>query len=81
MDDIDLKGQLLVHIFHGASDYAKLKTHQPPRVGQPGRPVAELTQFGLTIMFPGQESCDVTNMLFSQISQATKNCVVWMSWV
>ena len=26
-------------------------------------------------MPPGQESCDVTNILFSQISQATKNCV------
>lgn len=36
MDDIDQKGRLLVHIIFGPSDFAKLKTDQSPRVGQPG---------------------------------------------
>ncbi|CAB4019111.1 Hypothetical predicted protein, partial [Paramuricea clavata] len=70
MEDIDQKERLPVHIILGASDYAMLKTDQPPRVGKSGQPVAELTQFGWTIMSPGKESCDVTNMLLTQTFQA-----------
>ena len=42
MEAIDQKERLPVHIILGASDYAMLKTDQPPRVGQSGQPVAEL---------------------------------------
>ena len=69
MEDLDQKERLPVHIILGASHYAKLKTDQPPRVGQPGQPVAELTRFGWTIMSPGKESCNITNMLLNQTSQ------------
>ena len=69
MEDLDQKERLPVHIILGASDYAKLKTNQPPRVGQPGQPVVELTRFGWTIMSPGKESCNITNMLLNQTSQ------------
>ena len=54
----------------GASEFAKLKTEKPPRVGLPGQPVAELTRYGWTIMSPGKESVDVSSMLLAQSSQA-----------
>ncbi len=69
MEDHDRKDKLPVHIILGASEIAKLKTERPPRVGLPGQPVAELTQFGWTIMSPGKESVDVATMLLAQTSQ------------
>lgn len=70
MEDLDKKERLPVHIILGASDYAKLKTDQPPRVGHPGQPVAELTRFGWTIMSPGKESINTSNVLLNQTSHA-----------
>jgi hypothetical protein len=70
MEDHDLKDKLPVHIILGASEFAKLKTEKPPRVGLPGQPVAELTRFSWTIMSPGKESVDVSSMLLAQTSQA-----------
>ena len=70
MEDHDTKDKLPVHLILGASEYAKLKTDQPPRVGQTGEPVAELTKFGWTIMSPGKESVDLSNLLMTQTSQA-----------
>lgn len=69
MEDLDQKERLPVHIILGASDYAKLKTDRPPRVGKLGQPVAELTRLGWTIMSPGKESIDTSNMLLAQTSQ------------
>ena len=69
MEDVDKKERLPVHIILGASEYAKLKTDTAPRIDKPGEPVAELTRFGWTIMSPGKESVNVTNMLLTQISQ------------
>ena len=81
MEDHDLKDKLPVHIILGASEFAKLKTEKPPRVGLPGQPVAELTRFSWTIMSPGKESVDVSSMLLAQTSQLTmKNYVSLTSW-
>ena len=38
-----------------------------PRVGSPGEPVAELTQFGWVIMSPGNE-IDLNNLILSRTS-------------
>ena len=69
MEDLDQKERLPVHIILGASDYAKLKTDRPPKVGESGQPVAELTRLGWTIMSPGKEAIDTSNMLLTQTSQ------------
>lgn len=66
--DHDTKDQLPVHIILGASEYAKLKTETAPKIGQPGQPVAELTRFGWTIISPGKEPVDLSNMLLCQTS-------------
>ena len=65
MDDDDTKAELPVHIILGASDYAKIKTENKPKIGRPGELVAELTQFGWTIMSPGKE-VDLSNMFLTQ---------------
>ena len=67
MDDDDTKAELPVHIILGASDYAKIKTENKPKIGRPGEPVAELTQFGWTIMSPGKE-VNLSNMFLTQTS-------------
>ena len=54
MLDEDAKTALPVHIILGASEIAKIKTDQAPRVGSPGEPVAEITRLGWTIMSPGE---------------------------
>ena len=54
MDDHDTKDKLSVDTILGASEFAKLKTEKPPRVGLPGQPVAELTRYGWTIMSPAK---------------------------
>ena len=68
MEDVDKKERLPVHIILGASEYAKLKKDTAPRIGKPGEPVVELTRFGWTIMSPGKESVNLTNMLLIQTS-------------
>ena len=66
--DQDKKIRLPVHLILGAGEYAKLKTESTPKIGEPGKPVAELTKFGWIIMSPGKESLDITNMLLTQTS-------------
>jgi hypothetical protein len=69
MENTDSKERLPVHIILGASEYAKLKTNTPPKVGTPGQPIAELTKFGQIIMAPGKECFNETNMLLTQTSR------------
>ena len=68
MEDVDKKERLPVHIILGASECAKLKKDTAPRIGKPEEPVVELTRFGWTIMSPGNESVNLTNMLLIQTS-------------
>ena len=65
--DNDPKPFLPVHLILEASDYAAIKTAEPPRVGQLGGPVAERTKFGWTIMSSGKE-LDHSKMLLTQTS-------------
>ena len=53
--DNDPKQFLPVYLILGASDYAAIRTAEPPGVGQLGEPVAERTKFGWTIMSSGKE--------------------------
>ena len=55
MLDEDAKTALPVHLILGASEIAKIKTDQAPRVRSPGEPVAEITRFGWTFMSPRKE--------------------------
>ena len=55
MLDEGARTALPAHLILGASEIAKIKTDQAPRVGSPGEPVAEMTRFGWTIMSPGEE--------------------------
>lgn len=45
-----------MHIILSVSEYVKISTETKPRIGHPGEPVAELTQFGWTVMSPGKET-------------------------
>ena len=67
MDDTDVKKELPVHLILGTSEYAQIKTETTPKIGKPGKPIAELTRLGSTIMSPGSES-DLTNMFLTQTS-------------
>jgi hypothetical protein len=55
MDDVDTKPMLPVHMILGASDYSRVKTTTPAKVGDDGKPVAERTRLGWTIMSQGRE--------------------------
>ncbi|KAK3716737.1 hypothetical protein QZH41_006308 [Actinostola sp. cb2023] len=68
MADHDEKDQLPVHLILGAGEFAKLKVSSPPKIGQPGEPVGELTRFGWTIMSSGTEPVDLSTMLMTQTS-------------
>ena len=68
MDDLDTKCRLPVHLILGAGEYAKLKTENAPKIGEPGQPIAELTKFGWTIISPGKEPLDLANVLLTQTS-------------
>ena len=67
INDNDPKEILPVHVILGVGDYAKVKTHERARIGQPGEPIAELTKLGWVLTSPGQEETS-TNMLFSKTS-------------
>ena len=67
MDDTDEKAELLIHPILGASEYARVKVNSMSRIGKPGKPIAELTHFGWTMMSPGKE-VDLTNMFLTQAS-------------
>ena len=71
MEDTDLKKMLPVHVILGASDYARIKTHESQRTGAMGEPVAEYTCFGWTIMSPGIET-DLDSMFLAQT--ASNDC-------
>eukprot|EP00794_Sanderia_malayensis_P001494 gene1494-biopygen1238 len=68
MDDEDKKDDLPIHVIIGASDFAKIKTPTKPRIGRPGEPIAELTNFGWTIMSPGHEPVS-TNALLTRTKE------------
>ena len=55
MDVVDKKPELPIHLILEASEYSSIKTCTKPRIGQPGEPVAELTNFGWAILSPGAE--------------------------
>ena len=67
MDDTEVKKELPVHLILGTSEYAQIKTETTPKIGKPGKPIAESTRLGSTIMSPGSES-DLTNMFMTQTS-------------
>ena len=67
MDDTEVKKELPVHLILSTSEYAQIKTETTPKIGKPGKPIAELTRLGSTIMSPGSES-DLTNMFLTQTS-------------
>ena len=69
MEDKDKKPELPIHMILGASEYAKIKTETKPKVGDPGKPVAELTALGWTIMSPGKEA-DLSSVYLTRSSTA-----------
>ena len=67
MNDNDTKPELHIHIISGASDYARIKVSEMPRIGSPGEPVDKLTRFEWDIMSPGNE-IDLNNLVLSRTS-------------
>ena len=56
MNDMDKKTKLSLHLIFGTSGYTKMKVQEMPRVGKPGKVVAELTRFGWILMSPRREA-------------------------
>ncbi len=69
MADQDQKAELPIHLIIGASEYAKIKTENKPRIGKPGEPVGELTRLGWALISPGAE-IDGSKMFFAKSSLA-----------
>ena len=46
MNDNDSKPEVPIHMILGASNYARIKVPEMPRVGSPGEQIAELTHSG-----------------------------------
>ncbi|CAB4024365.1 Hypothetical predicted protein [Paramuricea clavata] len=67
LTDNDKKDQLPIHVILSVGDYARIKTNQPPVVGEAGEPVAEYTKLGWFIMSPGNE-IDRQTMFLTQTS-------------
>lgn len=44
MNDTDRKARLPIHLILGASEYAKIETNTPAKIGTPGQPITELTR-------------------------------------
>ena len=65
LNDNDTKPELPIHLILGASEYARIKTDNRPKIGKQGDPVAEFTRFGWTIMCPGREA-DITGTMLTQ---------------
>ncbi len=61
----DPKSELPVHLVLGASEYSRIKTAVPPKIGDVGEPVAEYTRFGWTIISPGTE-LDFSNLYLTR---------------
>ena len=49
INDHDKKVEFPVQVILGVNDYTKIKTQERPRVGLPGKPIAELTKLGWII--------------------------------
>lgn len=56
INDSDTKNELPVHVIIGAGDYTKTKSQERARVGEPEKPIAELTKLSWVINFPGREN-------------------------
>ncbi len=67
MDDVDSKPMLPVHMILGASDYSRVKTTTPTKVGDDGKPVVENTRLGWIIMSQGRE----TNHSYLMLTKST----------
>ena len=65
MIETDTKSELPVHLVLGASEYSRIKTSVPPKIGSIGEPVAEYTRFGWTIISPGTE-LDLSNLYLTR---------------
>ena len=59
------KEQLPVHLVLGAGDYSAIKLEKPQRVGKSGKPTAEKTMVGWTLMAPGKGE-DSGRLYFAQ---------------
>ena len=68
MNDSNTKPELPIHMILGASNYAIIKVPKMPRVGSPGKLVADLTYFGWVIMSPGDE-IGLNNLMLSRTSR------------
>ena len=51
----DDRSQIPIHVVLGASEYASIKTTTSQKVGKPGKPVAEKTLLGWTLISLGRE--------------------------
>ena len=58
---------LTKHLVLGVSEYAKTKTRTPPKMRRPGKPVAEKSKFGWTIISFGQD-VDIFNLCLARSS-------------
>lgn len=67
MDDTDESSRLHVHIIPGNSEWLRITTTEPQRVGREWDPIATYTKLGWTITLPGKE-IDTTNMLLNETS-------------
>ena len=68
MNDNHTKSELPIYMILGASNYARIKVLEMPRVGSPGEPVVESTRFGWVIMSPGNE-IDLNNLTLLRTSR------------
>lgn len=64
MDDTDERSRLHVHIIPANSEWLRITTTEPQRVGREWDPIATYTKLGWTITLPGKE-IDTTNMLLN----------------
>ena len=65
IDGNDTKTELPFHIVLGASNFSKIKTNIPARIGKTVEPVAELIKFLWMIISPGQEDYSKAYMIQS----------------
>ena len=68
VNDKDKKKPLLpVHLVLGELEYAKIKAKTRPKMGKPGKPVAEKSKFGWTIISSGKD-VGISNLCLAQSS-------------
>jgi len=54
--DTNIKTKLPTDLILQSSEYAKIKTNLPPRVGEPDEPIEEFKSIGSTIMYPAADT-------------------------